>query len=152
MQRFFEENYRKNLSLKFIHINNVTHLCSFHFIVFPQLIHNSIKGLLALSLVFSLFVLEKASYPILSESIHSEWLLESNEVATYQSVFSFILKKEQLTFQSIDKALLFIQASLVKVVLTLTETLSLYTIFINKLSTFHIRIFSSEVPYFHIQY
>jgi hypothetical protein len=26
MQRFFEENYRKNLSLKFIHINNVTHL------------------------------------------------------------------------------------------------------------------------------
>ncbi|MGK0364842.1 MAG: hypothetical protein ACI85O_001902, partial [Saprospiraceae bacterium] len=26
MQRFFEENYRKNLSLKFIHINNVTYL------------------------------------------------------------------------------------------------------------------------------
>ncbi|MGK0364333.1 MAG: choline dehydrogenase [Saprospiraceae bacterium] len=29
MQRFFEENYRKNLSLKFIHINNVTHLVKF---------------------------------------------------------------------------------------------------------------------------
>jgi hypothetical protein len=26
MQRFFEENYRKNFSLKFIHINNVTYL------------------------------------------------------------------------------------------------------------------------------
>jgi predicted transcriptional regulator len=26
MQRFFEENFRKNLSLKFIHINNVTYL------------------------------------------------------------------------------------------------------------------------------
>ncbi|MGK0365344.1 MAG: hypothetical protein ACI85O_002410, partial [Saprospiraceae bacterium] len=26
MQRFLKENYRKNLSLKFIHINNVTHL------------------------------------------------------------------------------------------------------------------------------
>ncbi|MGK0366138.1 MAG: hypothetical protein ACI85O_003211 [Saprospiraceae bacterium] len=26
MQRFFEENYRKNLALKFIRINNVTYL------------------------------------------------------------------------------------------------------------------------------
>ncbi len=26
MQRFFKENYRKNLSVKFIHINSVTYL------------------------------------------------------------------------------------------------------------------------------
>jgi hypothetical protein len=38
MQRFFEENFRKNLSLKFIHINIVTHLCiSIH--SFSQAIH-----------------------------------------------------------------------------------------------------------------
>ncbi|MGK0366461.1 MAG: hypothetical protein ACI85O_003534, partial [Saprospiraceae bacterium] len=34
MQRFFEENYRKNLSLKFIHINNVTHLLGFSFFLY----------------------------------------------------------------------------------------------------------------------
>jgi len=119
--------------------------------VSTQFIHSNIKGLLVLSLVFSLFVLEKANYPILMESIHSEWILEANESATYRSVFSFPEKKILPPFQIIDKVVLFIQTALIKLVLILATTLSLYTVFINKRSTFPIHIFSSEVPHFYFR-
>jgi len=118
--------------------------------VFPHFIHNSIKGLLALSLVFSLFVFEKTNYPIVSESIYSEWVLDSRVASTYQSVFAFSVEKIPFTSQSIDKALLYIQASIVKLTLKLSEKLSLYTIFIHKKSNFPIHVSSFEVPYLKI--
>ncbi len=122
---------------------------SFQFIVPLKFIHNSIKGLLALSLVFSFFVLEKISYPIASEAIHSEWILEVSEIKTYQVSFLTLTAPHQveLVFQSIDKSLIFLQNSLVKLILILSFAISLSTMFAHRRTTFPLHIFSSEVPF-----